>query len=125
MLVTFVRVDDSDDDCAVSLAAAIGGLEGAWVRRPAAPPLDASLLSSTIVYRWGGAGWCVGQVTRKLKEAAARVPEEKRYNFEVLYEDGDRRDHRLDACRYAVGTDADVEQLNAGAWVVILPANGA
>ena len=110
----------------MSLSAAIGGLEGAWVRQDAAPPLDASLVGSTIVYRWGGAGWCVGQVTKQLKAAAARVPEEKRYNFEVYYEDGDRRDHRLDACRYGAGSDADVvEQLAAGAWVVIVAASGA
>jgi hypothetical protein len=115
----------SDDDAeAVSLAAAIRGLRGTWVRRPAAPPLDVSLVGSTIVYRWGGAGWCVGHVRRHLQPAALGVPEEKRYNFvEVVYDDGDRRDHRLDACRYAVGTDdADVEKLAKGAWVVIARA---
>lgn len=115
---------DSDDEDEVTLGAAISGLDGVWVRRPAAPPLDASLVNSTIVYRWGGAGWCVGQVMRQLKPAA-RVPEEKRYNYEVFYEDGDRRDHRLDACKYAVGTDADVALLAKGAWVVIERASDA
>ncbi|KAK3273295.1 hypothetical protein CYMTET_18458 [Cymbomonas tetramitiformis] len=56
---------------------------------PAEEQLNFCLIGWHVMYKWNGVGWCHGWIKKF-------YPKHRRgYNFEVLYEDGDRRDHTL------------------------------
>ncbi|KAK3240628.1 hypothetical protein CYMTET_49539 [Cymbomonas tetramitiformis] len=75
---------------------------------PSANQLNHSLVGWHLMFKWNGVGWCHGWVNKF-------YPKHRRgYNFEVVYEDGDRRDHILRVQDYGKG-DAAV----AGAWCLL------
>ena len=73
---------------------------------------------------------CVGVVSKMNKPHLPNVPPSKRYNFEVLYSDGDRRDHVLSQATY-VSSDkllsgsghaaGNFDAETFGAWVMVKP----
>ncbi|KAK3260876.1 hypothetical protein CYMTET_30189 [Cymbomonas tetramitiformis] len=75
---------------------------------PPANQLNHSLVGWHLMFKWNGVGWCHGWVNKF-------YPKHRRgYNLEVVYEDGDRRDHILRVQDYGKG-DAAV----AGAWCLL------
>ncbi|KAK3281369.1 hypothetical protein CYMTET_10837 [Cymbomonas tetramitiformis] len=75
---------------------------------PLAAQIDNSIVGEHLMFKWNGVGWCHGWVQKF-------YPNHRRgYNVEVVYEDGDRRDHILRVQDYGHG-DAVV----AGAWCLL------
>eukprot|EP00854_Cymbomonas_tetramitiformis_P033183 gene33183-42454_t len=64
---------------------------------PDAGPLNCSMVGWHLLFKWNGVGWCHGWVSKY-------YPSHRRgYNFEVVYEDVDRRDHIMCVQDYGSG----------------------
>ncbi|KAK3279179.1 hypothetical protein CYMTET_12926 [Cymbomonas tetramitiformis] len=70
--------------------------------------VDNSFVGKHIMFKWNGVGWCHGWVQ-------TFYPNHRRgYNVEVVYDDGDRRDHILRLQDYGRG-----DTVEAGAWCLL------
>ena len=78
-----------------------------------------ALIGRRLLYRWEGAGWCLGQVARRNTSAAETVGGSP-VNFQVYYAvDGDLASHCLKAESYMGGTTPASPYPPYGTWLLL------
>ena len=84
------------------------------VAQPEPPPLDASLVDTTIMFHFDGVGWCQGVVMEQ-NEDEEQMDDEDIANFIVYYEGDDSETaHHLTILDYFANSDAP-----PGAWYAL------
>ena len=86
------------------------------------PAADA-LVNRFILYRWAGAGWCVGQIIKRLSQKLNRHKTPKGYANFVVYYECDRTEAQHCLC-FDSYNDDEVENSPVSTWVLLDQAPG-
>ena len=87
-------------------------------------PAADTLVNRFILYRWAGAGWCVGQIIRRHSQKLKRHKTPKGYANFVVYYACDRTEAQHCLC-FDSYNDDEVEHSPISTWVLLdqVPGN--